>query len=67
MMLIRYKGELAGFVGATRYSLTPQLQALPAHHTDRRRLDTVCRLALEYRATTGREIGTPIPLRRRRD
>ncbi|MHB8696297.1 MAG: hypothetical protein ACYDHH_34215 [Solirubrobacteraceae bacterium] len=58
MMLIHYQGQVAGFVGATRYQLTRELQALPTDHPDRRRLDAVCLLALEYRATTGRDLGT---------
>jgi hypothetical protein len=66
MILIRYHGEVAGFIGATSYALTPELAALPSGHPDRRRLDAICRVALEYRAMTGRELGAPVRPRRKR-
>ena len=36
MMLVRYQGQVAGFVGATRYGLAPELAARPADDVDRR-------------------------------
>jgi hypothetical protein len=42
MMLVRYQGQVAGFVGATRYGLAPELAARPVDDVDRRRVTTVC-------------------------
>jgi len=56
-MLVRYQGRIAGFVGATRYELAPDLLRRPAADVDRRRVMAVCEWALEVRRLTGREPG----------
>ena len=56
-MLVRYQGQVAGFVGATRYGLAPELAARPKDDVDRRRVTTVCAWALEVRRLSGREPG----------
>jgi len=57
MMLVRYHGKLAGFIGATRYGLSPELADRDPSDVDRRRVSTVCEWALEYRRLYGREPG----------
>ena len=57
MMLVRYQGQVAGFVGATRYGLAPELAARPVDDVDRRRVTAVCEWALEVRRISGREPG----------
>jgi hypothetical protein len=57
MMLVRYQGQVAGFVGATRYGLTPELEARDAGDIDRRRVQIVCEWALLVRELTGHEPG----------
>ena len=57
MMLVRYQGQVAGFVGATRYGLSPELKARDADDIDRRRVQAVCDWALLVRELTGREPG----------
>jgi len=56
MMLALYQGQPAAFVGATRHALMPELEALPADHPDRRRVDAVCLFALEVRRVTASEL-----------
>ena len=56
-MLVRYQGRIAGFIGATRYELAPDLLWRPAANIDRRRITAVCEWALEVRRLTGREPG----------
>ena len=56
-MLVRYQGQVAGFVGATRYGLAPELAARPVDDVDRRRVTIVCVWALEVRRISGREPG----------
>ncbi len=36
VMLVRYQGQVAGFVGATRYGLSPELAARAEDDVDRR-------------------------------
>jgi hypothetical protein len=59
VMLVRYQGQVAvaGFVGATRYGLSPELAARPEDDVDRRRVVAVCEWALELRRISGREPG----------
>ena len=57
MMLVRYQGKVAGFVGATRYGLSPELEARHAGDVDRRRVQAVCEWALLVRELTGYEPG----------
>ena len=57
MMLVRYQGQVAGFVGATRYGLAPELAARSVDDVDRRRVTTVCEWALEVRRISGCEPG----------
>jgi len=57
MMLVRYQGQAVGFVGATRYGLTPRLAARPIDDVDRRRVTALCEWALEVRRATGCEPG----------
>jgi hypothetical protein len=57
MMLVRYQGKVAGFVGATRYGLAPELAARHAGDVDRRRVQAVCEWALLVRELTGHEPG----------
>ena len=57
MMLVRYQGQVAGFVGATRYGLAPELAARPVDDVDRRRVTAVCEWALEVRRISGCEPG----------
>jgi hypothetical protein len=57
MMLVRYQGKVAGFVGATRYGLAPELEARHAGDVDRRRVQMVCEWALLVRELTGCEPG----------
>ena len=59
VMLVRYQGQIAGFVGATRYGLSPELAARPEDDGDRRRVVAVCEWALELRRISGREPGRP--------
>lgn len=54
-MLVRYQGRVAGFVGATRYGLAPELEARDFDDIDRRRVQVVCEWALLVRELTGRE------------
>ena len=56
-MLVRYQGQVAGFVGATRYGLAPELAARPVDDVDRQRVTAVCEWALEVRRISGREPG----------
>lgn len=57
MMLVRYQGQVAGFVGATRYRLSPELETRDVNDTDRRRVQTVCEWALLMRSLTRCEPG----------
>jgi hypothetical protein len=57
VMLVRYQGQVAGFVGATRYGLSPELAARPEDDVDRRRVVAVCEWALEVRRISGCEPG----------
>ena len=57
VMLVRYQGQVAGFVGATRYGLAPELAARAEDDVDRRRVMAVCEWALEVRRISGREPG----------
>jgi hypothetical protein len=57
MMLVRYQGRVAGFVGATSYGLSPELDARELTDVDRRRVQTVCEWALLVRRLTGSEPG----------
>ena len=57
MMLVRYQGQVAGLVGATRYGLAPELAARPVDDVDRRRVTAVCEWALEVRRISEREPG----------
>ncbi len=57
MMLVRYQDQVVGFVGATRYGLSPQLAARPIADVDRRRVTALCEWALELRRATGCEPG----------
>lgn len=57
MMLVRYQGKVAGFVGATRYALSPELEARHASDVDRRRVEMVCEWALLVHELTGHERG----------
>jgi hypothetical protein len=57
MLLARYQCQAAAFVGATRYRLVPHLEQLQFEHPDRRRVEVVCELAVEYRRLTGTEMG----------
>jgi hypothetical protein len=66
MMLVRYQGRLVGFVGATQYGLTSELERRPAYDVDRRRVIAVCEWALEMRRHTGCEPGR-LPHERRGD
>lgn len=56
-MLVRYQGEIAGCVGATRYHLAPSLADLPPSDVDRRRIEVTCEWALDVRSLTGLEPG----------
>ena len=56
-MLVRYQGRVAGFVGATRYALAPELEARAIDDVDRRRVQIVCEWALLVRRLTGSEPG----------
>jgi hypothetical protein len=57
MMLVRYQGQVAGFVGATRYTLSPELEARDVTDVDRQRVQIACEWALLIRALTGRDAG----------
>ena len=57
MMLVRYQGQVAGFVGATRYELSPELAARDVDDVDRRLMQAVCEWALIVRKVTGCEPG----------
>ena len=57
MMLVRYQDRVAGFVGATGYRLSPELEARDIDNVDRRRVQTVCEWALLVRGLTGCEPG----------
>jgi hypothetical protein len=57
MMLVRYQGQVAGFVGATRYTLAAHRAGRPATDVDRRRMQAVREWALEVRRLTGSEPG----------
>jgi hypothetical protein len=57
MMLVRYQGQVAGFVGATGYRLSRELEARDVTDVDRRRVHTVCEWALLVRGLTGCEPG----------
>lgn len=57
VMLVRYQGQVAGFVGATRYGLSPQLKDRELTDVDRRRVNAVCEWALEVRRLAGAEPG----------
>lgn len=54
-MLVRYHGQVAGFVGATRYRLAPQLDERDPEDIDRRRVQVVCEWALLVRKLADRE------------
>ena len=54
-MLVRYQGRVAGFVGATRYRLSPELEARDVGDADRRRVQAVCEWALLVGELSGRE------------
>ena len=56
-MLVRYQGEVVGFVGATDFGLIPKLQDRPVDDVDRRRVTEMCLWALEVRRETGYEPG----------
>jgi len=57
MMLVCYQSQVAGFVGATRYGLSPELEHRNQSDVDRRRVSAVCEWALEVRRLTGAEPG----------
>lgn len=57
MMLVRYQQQIAAFVDATRYELSPELSARRAGDVDRRRVELMCQWALQVRRLSGREPG----------
>jgi hypothetical protein len=57
MMLVRYQGQVAGFIGATRYGLSPELADRDPSDLDRRRVSAVCEWALQHRRLYGHEPG----------
>ena len=65
-MLVRYQGNVVGFVGATEFGLVPGLRRRAADDVDRRRVTAVCEWALEMRRQTGYEPGR-LPHERNRD
>ncbi len=60
MTLIRYQGQLVGFLGATRYTLIPELLQRPDDDRDLRRVAAVCDVALVVRWLTGAPPGYPL-------
>lgn len=56
-MLVRYQGDVVGFVGATRFDLIPSLKDRPVDDVDLRRVTAVCQWALAVRHSTGCEPG----------
>ncbi len=57
MIMVKYQGQVAGFIGASTYGLAPGLADRAAHDIDRRRLDVVCQWALRTRRRTGKDAG----------
>ena len=56
-MLLRYQGQVVGFIGAPRYDLVRELAGRSVDDVDRRRVAAVCDWALELRRSTGCEPG----------
>ncbi|MBV9167552.1 MAG: hypothetical protein JO342_15555 [Solirubrobacterales bacterium] len=63
-MLARYQHQFAAIVGRYGYRLMLPFDQLPVEDPDRRRVETVCELAVEYRRLTGRSITSPLDRRR---
>ena len=57
MMLIRYQGQVIGFVGLSEYFLVPEIENRPPWNSDRRRVRAVCDWAVQFRRVTGHEPG----------